>query len=128
MSRRGKLIWTGAIAALIVTGILVRSPLGRTRPDLAAWFSFDDGPLAFSHKYTSGRVGPFTVGDTSAATIDRLSSQHLLAEDIPQIQGKLPRWRLSLPARTGGYVTYTIMFAGGRITSINAYYSMFAGL
>lgn len=128
MRRRGKLIWTTATVALIVVGGLVRAPVGRTRPDLMAWFSFDDGPLTFSRSYRSGGVGPFKVGDTRAATIERLSSQHVLAEDMAQLRKEQPVWRLSLPAVCGGYVTYTITFAADRVTSVRAFYSVFAGL
>ncbi len=128
MRRRGKLIWATAAAALIVAGVLVRGPVGRTRPDLMAWLSFDDGPLTFSRSYRSGNVGPFKVGDTHAATIDRLSSQHVLAQDMPQLWEEQPIWKLSLPAASGGYVTYTIKFAADRVVSVRAFYSVFAGL
>lgn len=127
MGRRGKLIWVTA-TALIAAGFLVRGPVGRTRPDLIAWLSFDGGPLTFSRSYRSGSVGPFRVGDTHAATIDRLSSQHVLAQDMPQLRREQPVWKLSLPAASGGYVTYTITFAADRITSVRAFYSVFAGL
>jgi hypothetical protein len=128
MKRRSKAIWAIATVALIVAGVLARGPIGRTRPDLVAWFSFDDGPLTFSLNYRSGSVGRFKVGDTHAATIDRLSSQHVLAQDMPQLGEKQPVWKLSLPAASGGYVTYTIMFAADRITSVRVFYSVFAGL
>lgn len=127
MGRR-KLIWAGATVALIVAGVLARGPVGRARPDLMAWFSFDDGPLTFSNSYRSGSVGPFKVGDTHAATIERLSSQHVLAQDMPQLWNEQPVWKLSLPAVSGGYVTYTITFSADRITSVHAFYSVFAGL
>jgi hypothetical protein len=53
MGRRRKLIWVAATTALVVGGALVRDPVGRTRPDLMAWFSFDDGLLTFSRSYRS---------------------------------------------------------------------------
>lgn len=128
MRRQRKLIWATATVALIVVGVLVRGPIGRTRPDLMAWFSFDQGPLTFSRRYGSGSVGPFKVGDTHAATIDRLSSQHVLAQEMPQLWREQRVWKLSLPAVSGGYVTYTIVFAADRVTSVRAFYSVFAGL
>jgi hypothetical protein len=128
MRRRGKLIWAIATMALIVAGVLVRGPIGRTRPDSMAWLSFDEGPLTFSRSYGSGSIGPFKVGDTHAATIDRLSSQHVLEQDMPQLWKEQPVWKLSLPAVSGGYVTYTVTFAADRVTSVRAFYSVFAGL
>lgn len=128
MRRRCKLIWATATVALLVAGVLVRGPVGRTRPDLMAWFSFDDGPLTFDRSYWSGSVGPFRVGDTRAATINRLSSQHVLAQDMPQLWEERPVWTLSLPASRGGYVTYTITFSADRVRSVRAFYSVFAGL
>ncbi len=128
MTKRGKLIWATAILALIVTAVFVPGPFGRTRPDLAVWFSFDEGPLTFSRSYASGTVGPFTIGDTRVAAIDRLSSQHLLAQDMPQLWKARPEWTLSLPAASGGYVTYTIAFTADRVTSVRAFYSVFSGL
>jgi hypothetical protein len=128
MRRRGKLVWATATVALIVAGMLVRGPVGRTRPDLMAWLSFDDGLLTFSRSYGSGSIGPFKVGDTHAATIDRLPLQHVLAQDMPQLSERRPVWTLSLPAPSGGYVTYTITFAADRVASVRAFYSVFAGL
>jgi hypothetical protein len=128
MGKRGKLIWVTATVALIVTAVLARGPLGRTRPDLAAWLSFDDGPLTFSRAYTSGRVGPFTIGDTHAAVVERLSSQHVLAQDVPQLSKNRSEWTVSLPASAGAYVTYTIAFTADRAVSIRTFYSVFSGL
>jgi hypothetical protein len=128
MRRRSKLIWASATVALIVAGVLLRGPLGRTRPDLMAWFSFEDGPLTFSRSYRSGTVGPFRVGDIHAMTVDRLSSQHVLAQDMPQLWKERPEWTLSLPAASGGYVTYTITFTADRVTTVRSFYSVFAGL
>lgn len=128
MIKRGKFILATVTVALIVTAVFTRGPLGRTRPDLAAWFSFDGAPLTFSRAYTSGRVGPFTIGDTHAEIIQRLSSQRILAQDSPQLSKSLPEWTVSLPADCGGYVTYTITFNADRAFSIRTFYSVFAGL
>jgi len=128
MKRRGKLIWVAVTAGLVVADVLVRGPLGRTRPDVMAWFSFDGAPLTFSRRYRSGNVGPFRVGDTRAQAVSRLSSQQLLEQDIPQLRTERADWTLSLPAASGGYVTYTITFTDDRVTSVRAFYSVFSGL
>lgn len=128
MIKRDKFIMATAAVALIITAVLARGPLGRTRPDLAAWFSFDGAPLTFSHTYTSGRAGPFTIGGTRAEIIQRLSSHHMLAQDIPQLSKSQPEWIVSLPADGGGYVTYTIAFTADRSVSVRTFYSVFAGL
>lgn len=128
MKHRGTKVFVTILIALFTCALLTRQPLGRTRPDLAAWFSFDGDPLTFDCVYTAGSVGPFTVGDTRAATANRLSKVHVLAQDIPQLSDHRARWRLSLPAQGGGYSTYTITFKSDRVTSIRAFYSMFAGL
>lgn len=128
MKRRGKLIWATMALGLVVAVVLVRGPLGRTRPDLMALLSFDGGPLTFSRSYKSGNVGPFRVGDTRAETVNRLLSEHVLAEDMPQLRTAGAEWTLSLPAVSGGYVTYTITFNADRVTSVRAFYSLFSGL
>jgi hypothetical protein len=128
VKRRGLIIFVTALIGTSICASLARQPVGRTRPDLAAWFSFDDGPLTFSSVYTSGSVGPFKVGDTHATTVDRLSKVDVLAQDMPQLQQQRPEWRLSLPSQGGGYSTYTVTFTGDRVTAIRSYYSIFAGL
>lgn len=127
--KRRKIAITGTILILsFLCAALGRQPLGRSRPDLAAWFFFDDGPLTFSQAYASGSIGPFNIGDTRVATLRQLSKEHLLAQDMPQLAHKPPRWRLSLPSPSGGYSTYTITFTGDRVTAVQAFYSVFAGL
>jgi hypothetical protein len=128
MKRRGKLIWATMTLGFVVAVVLVRGPLGRTRPDLMALVSFDGGPLTFSRTYRSGNVGPFRVGDTRAETVNRLLTQHVLAQDMPQLQTERAEWALSLPAVSGGYVTYTITFSADRVTSVRAFYSHLSGL
>jgi hypothetical protein len=122
------LIWATAAIAVFSAAVLARATLGRTRPDLAVWFSFDDGPLTFSQGYASGKVGPFEIGDTRGKIIERLSEQHVLDQDVPQLSQNLPKWRVSLPTNAGGYVTYTITFTDDHATHIQTFYSLFSGL
>ncbi len=128
VKHRGIIIFGTILIVAITCASLARHTLGRTRPDLVAWFSFDDGPLTFARVYTSGSVGPFRVGDTRAATASRLSKVQVPAQDMPQLWRQRPQWSLSLPSRGGGYSTYTITFTDDRVMSIQAFYSVFAGL
>lgn len=84
--------------------------------------------MTFSRAYTTGEVGPFANGDTHAEIIQQLSSQHMLAQDKPQLSKSRPKWTVSLPADSVGYVIYTIDFTADRVTSIRTFYSVFAGL
>lgn len=117
------------IALAIVGGCASRSWVGRSRPDLAALLSFDDGtPLTFARTYAAGNVGPFIIGESSSATRARLSTFSLLDQDKGQLTGEAPSWRVSLPAKSGGYNIYTLKFAGGELVSVRAFYSVFASL
>ena len=121
--------WTiVVILVVIAAGWALRPSLGRSRPDLAALVSFDDGPLTFSRTYTEGEVGPFTIGDSRSATRQRLASFQLLEQDTPQLSGKEARWRVALRAQSGGYSIYTLTFQGERLTTVKAFYSLLAGL
>ena len=102
--------------------------LGRTRPDLAALISFDDGLFGFAETYTAGRVGPFRVRDTRSTTVERLRSFSLHEQDEDQLQTNNAVGRLALPAKSGGWAIYTLRFKDDRIASVKAYYSIFAGL
>jgi hypothetical protein len=125
------MIWAFGLVGLAVAVVIVvalRQTLGRERPDLLAWVSFDDGPFAFAKTYKNGRVGPFDVGQTRAQAVGRLSDLSLLEEDRPQLHQNAPKWRVSLPARSGGYVTYTVRFDHERVRDVQAYYAILAGL
>ena len=113
---------------MVTAGCALRPSLGRGRPDLAALVSFDDGPLTFERTYSSGKVGPFTVGDSRSVTRQRLSTFPLLDQDRAQLSGNASAWSLALPAKSGGYNIYTVIFEGDRVTSVKAFYSAFAGL
>jgi hypothetical protein len=106
----------------------MRKPLGRTRPDLAALISFDDGPLTFSKTYSSGSVGPFAIGESRAAVARRISKLPFLDQDKQQLVGRSPTWRFALPLPSGGYAIYTLNFENDRIASAKSFYSVFAGL
>ena len=117
------------IGLAVVGGCASRPWVGRSRPDLAALLSFDDGhPLTFARTYTAGKVGPFTIGESRGAARERLSSLPLLDQDRGQFSREASSWRVSLPAKCGGYNTYTLRFAGDRVVSIRAFYSVIAGL
>lgn len=117
------------IALAIVGGCASRPWVGRGRPDLAALLSFDDGrPLTFARTYAAGKVGPFTIGESRRAALERLSAYPLLDQDRSQLTGEAPIWTVALPAKSGGYNVYTLKFAGGYVVSVRASYSVFAGL
>ena len=127
--RRGTKIATIVVLSVVtVAGCASRHSLGRSRPDLAALISVDDGLFGFAETYTTGSVGPFKIGDTRAGTIGRLERIRLFPDDRAQLQQNSPSWRLSIPARSGGHSVYTLRFANERIVSVRAYYSVFAGL
>src|SRR4051794_25604428 len=91
--------WTIIGAILVVTvGCALRPSVGRSRPDLAALVSFDGEPLTFARTYSSGKVGPFTIGDSRKVTRQRLSALPLLDQDKAQLGGEAPTWRVALPA------------------------------
>jgi hypothetical protein len=117
------------VALAVVGGCASRPWVGRSRPDLAALLSFDDGhPLTFARTYTAGKVGPFTIGESRSAARERLSTFSLLDQDRGQLTGEGSSWRVALPAKSGGYNIYTLKFAGGHVVSVQAFYSVFAGL
>jgi hypothetical protein len=55
----------------VTAGCVLRQPLGRRRPDLAALLSIDHG-LTFERTYSSGKVGPFSIEDRRSVTRQRL--------------------------------------------------------
>jgi hypothetical protein len=104
---------------------------GRDRADLAAWVSADDGLFAFSKQYDTGTVGPFFVGEGRSVLRERLRVLPLHPTDRERIERANTAntaWRVSLPALSGGYITYTVRFANDQVASITPYYSAFAGL
>ena len=115
------------ISSLIVVsaGCVLRPSLGRSRPDLAALLSFDGEPLTFERTYTSGNVGPFTIGDTRLVTMQRLSTEPLRDRDM-ELHGTPASWTAVLPARSGGSCLYTLNFEGERLTKVKAFYSVWA--
>lgn len=121
--------WTIIVILVVVAGVwALRPSLGRSRPDLAALVSFDDGPLTFSWTYKEGEVGPFIIGESRSTTRQRLANLSLLEQDEAQLRGQEAKWRVALPAQSGGYSIYTLTFAGERLASVKAFYSLFAGL
>ena len=114
--------------AVVTAGCALRPSLGRSRPDLAALMSFDGDPLTFERTYSSGKVGPFTIGDSRSVTRERLSTFPLDDQEKTQLSTKESTWRVGLPAKSGGYNIYTLHFQGDRIGSVEAFYSVFAGL
>jgi hypothetical protein len=119
-----------AIGVLITAAAAcaARPSLGRNRPDLAALISFDDGLFGFRKTYAAGRVGPFEIGDTRSTTAERIRSFQLGEDQQTEMQAGSPEWRLSLPTQRGGWAVYTLRFENERITSVTAYYHVFAGL
>src|SRR4051794_8287994 len=112
----------------IAAGCALRPSLGRSRPDLAALLSFDGGPLTFERTYSSGNVGPFTIGENRSVTRRRLSNFPLLDQDKAQLNGNGGAWRAALPSKSGGYTIYTLTFKAERLATVKAFYSVFAGL
>ena len=128
MVRRVIKFLVGGVLIAAAAACAVRPTLGRTRPDLAALISFDDGLFGFAETYTAGRVGPFRVGDTRSTTVDQLRRFSLLEQDQAQLRTNSAVWRLALPAKSGGWAIYTLRFDDEQIASVKAYYSVFAGL
>jgi len=128
MKRRAKLATVIVLVVAAAAGCASRQALGRSRPDLAAWLSIDDGLFGFAETYTTGTVGPFKVGETRAATVDRLKHIRLFDDDRAKLQVQSDSWRLAVLAKSGGYAIYTLRFKNERVASVRAYYSVFAGL
>lgn len=116
------------ILLLVAAGCASRPIVGRSRPDLAALLSFDDGPLTFQRTYSSGQVGPFIIGESRSIILQRLSTVALLDQDKAQLSGRAPTWTVALSAESGGYSIYTLHFERERIVSVTAFYSVFQGL
>ena len=128
MKRRAKLAVVIVLIVATVVGCASRYSLGRSRPDLAALVSADDGLFGIAQTYTTGTVGPFQIGDTRSATVGRLRGIRLFPDDQAQVQANNPSWRLAIPAKSGGYAIYTVHFENKRVVSVRAYYHVFAGL
>lgn len=124
--RRIKCAILGFVVVVLVA-CASRSSLGRNRPDLAALMSFDRAPLTFERTYSSGDVGPFTIGESRSVTMQHLSGYVPSVRDM-ELHGKPATWKVALPATSGGYSIYTLHFEGDRLTSVKAFYSVFAGL
>lgn len=117
-----------AVCLAAVAHIGARASLGRDRADLAAWFSADDGLFAFSKQYNTGSAGPFFVGEGRSQLRELLPTFPLLPDDRKQLEAANSAWRVSLPAPSGGYITYTVHFTNDQVASITPYYCVFAGL
>ena len=119
-----------AVTLVIALPFAMRQTFGRSRPDLAAWFSFDEGTLwTFSKTYHDGTVGPVSVGESRQILKTRLLALGQLdLTDKSQLFDAAPEWRFGLPARSGGYIIYTINFESDRVVSVQPFYSVFAGL
>lgn len=121
--------WAALVGVMALSGLYAFRPaLGRSRPDLAAYLSFDDGPLTFSRVYESGKVGPFAIGESRSVTRQHLNTFRSLEQDKAQLKAAGPDWRIAVPARSGGYVIYTLAFDGDRLATVKAFYSLLAGL
>ena len=90
--------------------------------------SYDDGPLTFSRTYNTGQVGPFAIGQSRSTIREDLLIHPLLAQDRDELASDTPIWRVALPAKSGGYNVYTLTFMQDRLVSVEAFYSIFAGL
>jgi hypothetical protein len=122
-----KFLFAAALIA-VISGCVIRHTLGRTRPDLAALVSFDDGLFGFAETYTTGDVGPFKIGDSRAETLARLRHIPMLEQNEAQLRTSGDRWRLAVPAKSGGWAVYTLWFEDEQVTAVKSYYSVFAGL
>ena len=118
------------LALVIALPFGMQQTFGRSRPDIAAWFSIDEGMLwTFSKTYHDGTVGPVSVGESRQTLKARLLALGQLDEaDKSQLLDAVPEWRFGLPARSGGYTIYTINFESDRVVSVQPFYSVFAGL
>ena len=128
MSKRHAAVFLAIPAILFITHFCVRAAFDRERPDLAAWVSFDDGLWSFEKTFEDGPVGPFLVGQSREEARTRLESVVLFDDDRTQLGRKSGDWRIALPAKSGGYVIYTVRFDDNQIASIKTYYAVLAGL
>ncbi|AKH42547.1 hypothetical protein FHS61_000317 [Altererythrobacter atlanticus] len=110
-----------AVAFTFTTGM--RSGMGRERPDVAAWFSADEGLWGFTETYTSGPAGPFEVGESRDAVRAKIAGFH---PDPAALDDGSDRWNVSVPAESGGSITYAISFANDQVTALEPHYSVFA--
>lgn len=128
MLLRNLAVLAGVTVVLVTVHLGVRSTFGRSRPDLAAWVSFDDGLWAYQRTFSDGPVGPLTVGQSREEARSQLETLTLFDDDRQTIAEPEGDWRIALPAQSGGYVIYTVQFEADRVVSIKPYYAVFAGL
>ena len=128
MTRRSVAVFFMIPAILFFAHFGVRAAFDRTRPDIAAWVSFDDGLWSFEKTFEYGPVGPFEVGQSREDARRQLENVNLFENDRSQIGSETGDWRIALPAQGGGYGIYTVQFDGNHIASIKTYYAVLAGL
>ncbi len=141
------------ILVLIFTVIVIHMMsrhVGRSRADIAALFSIDDGLFGFSQEYSTGTVGPFTINQSKRSAIDALSTQRSpfilpmaapeyrtrfyltensrVSQDMRQYLRGQDEWSVAITSENGGHISYSVKFSDQRIKSVRSYYSIFAGL
>lgn len=130
----------GLVALILAALFLLRGAIGRSHPGVPAYYSFDSHAFTFNNSYTSGSVGPFTIGYTKAESIASLDNSGILfrlpmamAEDqleefyfrensgissaMRNVLLGNSTWRISTSAQ-GANVVYWLVFNNDRLVSI----------
>jgi hypothetical protein len=74
------------LAAVIVVGgaYLTRGTVARYAPGLPAFYSMKSEIFTYENTYTSGRVGPFVIGESREKTLEKIESGR--ADDFIEVQ------------------------------------------
>ena len=116
--------WIGAMVVVGAVGVVysARSAVARTKPCAVVPYSFDGEPFTFEHTYSSGSVGPFTVGQKRSEAFAAVTSQGL------PVAKSSDEWRVAVKACSETHAHYTATFAKGRLQKVKLFVSAFEGL
>ena len=126
----------------------LRSSIARTVPGVPAHYSFDQGLFRYHTTYSSGQVGPFSIGATKEQAMLDLerygksfifpmemeseaeeslyfTRQTALSPLARELLGQSESWRVSLEEQ-GATVVYDVIFAGGRIAQVQLFSTLLA--
>jgi hypothetical protein len=139
------------IGAVIVVAVvyLSRGTVARYAPGLPAFYSMKSDIFTYENTYTSGRVGPFVIGQSRAKALATIESGR--ADDLVEVQisqspfttePKPPsslsegdrrylatahQWRFASRS-LGVPVVYRLTFNGGQLAAINLTSSLLSSL
>jgi hypothetical protein len=118
-------------------------PMARHYPGLLTLFSFKDGPFSWSYEISSGKVGPFEIGEEQEASwnaIRRCGCRvYPTAQNLPYVEGSdIPPGQESQFVKNnsvmvstkslGSVVIYILQFDGKKLVEIDISSSLFDGL